>query len=205
MRIVPLGLLLAALVLPEIARAGAVERLKAFVDGTRAARGAFTQTAFTKSGKKPQQASGTMMFVRPGKFRWVYDQPYQQVLVGDGEKLWIWDKDLNQVTVKRIGKALGDSPAAFLAGEGDLERHFTIIEVESRDGMEWAEARPKAPETSFERLRLGFRGEALQVMEILDNFGQTTVLVFAAIERNPPLPPALFRFTPPKGADVVGE
>ena len=196
---------MAVFFLPQIARAGAVERLAAFVEGTRAARGAFTQTVFTKSGKKPQQASGTMMFVRPGKFRWVYDQPYQQVLVGDGEKLWIWDKDLNQVTVKKLGKALGDSPAAFLAGEGDIERHFAVTEAEPRDGLEWAEARPKAAEANFERLRLGFRGEALQAMEILDNFGQTTVLVFSGIERNPPLPPAIFRFTPPKGADVLGD
>ncbi len=197
--------LMACLLVASQSHAGAVERLKAFVDSTRSARGAFSQTVFNKSGRKPQQAAGTMMFARPGKFRWVYDQPYQQILVGDGEKLWIWDKDLNQVTVKRLGKALGDSPAAFLAGEGDLEKHFVLAESDTRDGLEWVEARPRTTESTFEHVRLGFRGETLQAMEILDNLGQTTVLVFSAIERNPPLPAALFRFSPPKGADVVGE
>jgi outer membrane lipoprotein carrier protein len=205
MRLIPsfLGSLLAALSIS--AQATGIERLKAFLDHTQSARASFSQTVIAKSGKKPQQASGQMMFARPGKFRWVYEKPYAQLLVGDGDKLWIYDKDLNQVTVKKLGKALGESPAALLAGQGDLEKHFNLREGDSKDGLEWVEATPKAKEGGFERLRIGFEGEALRSMEIQDNFGQTTVLVFGAMERNPGLAASLFKFAPPKGADVVGE
>ena len=205
MRLLPsfLGGLLA--VLSISAQATGIERLKAFLDHTQSARASFSQTVIAKSGKKPQQASGQMMFARPGKFRWVYEKPYAQLLVGDGDKLWIYDKDLNQVTVKKLGKALGESPAALLAGQGDLEKHFNLREGDSKDGLEWVEATPKAKEGGFERLRIGFEGEALRSMEIQDNFGQTTVLVFGPMERNPGLAANLFKFAPPQGADVVGE
>jgi outer membrane lipoprotein carrier protein len=185
--------------------ATAVDKLHAFVDNTKSARASFTQVVVGKSGRKPQQAAGTMVFSRPAKFRWTYEKPYQQLIVGDGDKLWVYDKDLNQVSVKTLGKALGSSPAALLAGDNAIEKNFTLREGETKDGIDWVEAQAKAPDSTFERLRIGFAGDALRVMEIVDNFGQTTTLTFGAIERNPPLPASLFHFVPPKGADVVGE
>lgn len=200
------GLIVFALaLLPAIAEAAALDRLKAFVEGTKSGKAAFTQTVVAKSGRKPQTAAGTMMFLRPGKFRWVYDKPYYQLIVGDGEKLWIYDRDLNQVSAKKLSAALGSSPAALLAGDNALEKNFVLKEGGQSDGMEWLEARPKTGDSSFEFLRIGFAGNAPKAMELRDNFGQTTTIVFSQFERNPTLPPGSFRFVPPKGADVIGE
>jgi len=187
------------------AHADALAQLKQFMDGTRSARGSFTQQVFSKSGRKPQQASGTFAFSRPGKFRWTYEKPYAQLLVGDGSKLWAWDQELNQVTTKKLGQALGSTPAAILAGDNSLEKNFTLQDDGAADGMEWVEARPKADDSSFERIRMGFSGGQLKAMVLHDNFGQTTSLNFLQMERNPSLDAGLFRFVPPKGADVVGD
>jgi outer membrane lipoprotein carrier protein len=187
------------------ANAAALDKLRAFVEGTKSGRAAFTQTVVAKSGRKPQAAAGTMMFSRPGKFRWVYEKPYYQLIVGDGERLWIYDRDLNQVTAKKLSTALGSSPAALLAGDDEWEKNFILKEGGESEGMEWVEARPKAADSAFEQLRIGFAAGALRAMELRDNFGQTTTLVFGQFERNPQLPAASFRFAPPAGADVIGE
>ncbi len=186
-------------------QADSLAQLKQFMDGTRSARGSFTQQVFSKSGRKPQQASGTFAFSRPGKFRWTYEKPYAQLLVGDGSKLWAWDQELNQVTTKKLGQALGSTPAAILAGDNSLEKNFTLKDDGAADGLEWVEARPKADDSSFERIRMGFSGGQLKAMVLHDNFGQTTSLNFLQMERNPSLDGGLFRFVPPKGADVVGD
>ena len=185
--------------------ADGLAQLKLFMDGTRTARGSFTQQVFSKSGRKPQPASGTFAFSRPGKFRWIYEKPYAQLLVGDGSKLWAYDQELNQVTTKKLGQALGSTPAAILAGDNSLDRNFVLKNAGDADGLEWIEATPKAEDSSFERIRMGFAGGQLKAMLLNDNFGQTTSLLFGQIERNPSLDAGLFRFTPPKGADVVGE
>lgn len=201
-----LGVLLASLLFAVgTAHADALAQLKQFMDGTRSARGSFTQQVFSKSGRKPQQASGTFAFSRPGKFRWTYEKPYAQLLVGDGSKLWAWDQELNQVTTKKLGQALGSTPAAILAGDNSLEKNFTLQDDGAADGMEWVEARPKADDSSFERIRMGFSGGQLKAMVLHDNFGQTTSLNFLQMERNPSLDAGLFRFVPPKGADVIGD
>ena len=187
------------------AHADALAQLKQFIDGTRSARGTFSQQVFSKSGRKPQQASGTFAFSRPGKFRWIYEKPYAQLLVGDGSKLWAYDQELNQVTTKKLGQALGSTPAAILAGDNSLDRNFVLKDGGSSDGLEWVEATPKADDSSFERIRLGFAGGQLKAMILNDNFGQTTALQFGQIERNPSLDAGQFRFVPPKGADVVGD
>jgi outer membrane lipoprotein carrier protein len=200
--------ILAAVVLTAVscsARAGAIEQLRGFVESTKSARADFSQTVTGKSGRKAQQSSGQMMFARPGKFRWVYDKPYPQLLVGDGKKLWVYDPDLKQVSVRPLGQAIGSSPAALLAGEHEIEKNFDLAEGGSRDGLAWVEAKPKNPDAGFERMRIGFAATDLRAMEIFDNFGQTTLLRFSAFERNPALPASLFQFVPPKGADVVGE
>lgn len=197
--------LFALILLPTLVEAAALDKLRTFVENTRSGKAAFTQTVVAKSGRKPQIAAGTMMFSRPGKFRWMYDKPYYQLIVGDGEKLWIYDRDLNQVSVKKLSAALGSSPAALLAGNNELEKNFTLKEGGESDGIEWVEAQPRAADSSFEFLRIGFAGDALKAMELRDNFGQTTTIVFSHFERNAVFPSGSFRFVPPKGADVIGE
>jgi outer membrane lipoprotein carrier protein len=193
-----------AALLPLPALADGITQFRAFIQDSRAAQGTFVQTVLSKSGRKPQVSEGTFAFQRPGRFRWDYRSPYPQLLVGDGQKLWSWDKDLNQVVVKPLGDALGSTPAAILAGEQAIEKNFQVVESPPADGLEWVDASPKAA-SSFQSMRLGFAGGALKRMELHDNFGQTTLLEFTRLERVASLDPALFRFTPPKGADVIGE
>ncbi len=146
-----------------------------------------------------------MQFSRPGKFRWEYEKPYEQVIVGDGTRLWIYDKDLNQVTVRKLDRALGSSPAALLAGSNEIDKIYELSNLGSQEGLDWLEAVPKSKENAFERIRLGFSQQGLEAMELRDQFGQVTVIKFASVERNPKLSPDVFRFTPPKGADVISE
>lgn len=194
-------LLLAA----QAASAGAIDKLQRFLESTKTVRADFAQIVVAKNGRKPQQSTGVMMFSRPGKFRWQVEKPYSQLLVGDGEKVWIYDPDLRQVTTKKVGAALGGTPAALLAGDNAFEKNFSLHELGEREGMAWLEAVPKAQDSGFEKIRLGFAGNDLKAMELFDNFGQTTSLLFSRLERNPALAPSLFRFVPPAGADVIGE
>jgi outer membrane lipoprotein carrier protein len=196
-------LALSAAALP--AHADARARLDAFVEGTKTLKAQFSQTVYDRNGRKGQEASGTLYLSRPGKFRWVYAKPYAQLIVGDGRKLWIHDEDLDQVTVRKLDQAIGESPAALLAGSNDIEKLFNLKDAGEKDGLEWLEATPKGKEGSFERVRMGFRGNDLVAMELQDNFGQTTRLRFSGLERNPALGTSLFRFTPPKGVDVIGD
>jgi len=196
---------LICLTLPGLACAGAIDQLNQFLDGTKTASANFSQKVITKSGKPGQTASGSMSFLRPGKFRWEYNKPYSQLIVGNGSKLWSYDKELNQVVIKPMSDALGATPAALLAGSNDLKKNFTLKEDGSAEGLEWLEALPRTNEAGFERVRIGLKDNLPQLMEVHDNFGQTTLLQFSGFVRNPSLPVASFNFTPPKGADVVGE
>jgi len=188
------------------AHASAIDQLKSFITATRAAQANFTQEVQDKNGKRLQSASGTMQFVRPGKFRWEYRKPYVQLIVGDGQKFWMYDPDLNQVTVKRLDAALGSSPAALLSGSNEIERGFSLSNIEGRDGLEWLQAKPKSNETTFEKILMAFDSQSqLVVMELHDAFGNHTVLRFTELLNNPPLSPQRFKFVPPKGVDVLGE
>ena len=192
--------------LPLAAHAGATDKLKNFIASTRSGQADFTQVVLDKSGKRIQGASGIMQFQRPGKFRWTYQKPYEQLIVGDGVKFWLHDVELNQVTVKKLDAALGSSPAALLSGNNEIERSFVLKDIEDREGLEWLQALPKAQDTSFERILMAFNAQSeLVVMELRDTFGHTTVLHFSNLQRNPNLAASLFSFTPPKGADVLGE
>lgn len=184
---------------------GGLAQLHEFVRATQSAQGEFHQIVLARPGRKPQQASGHFAYSRPGKFHWEYERPYRQVLVGDGARLWTWDPDLNQVTVREIGDALGSTPAAILFGSAALEDRFELGDGGEADGLAWVEARPKQTESGFEALRLGLDGARLRRMEMRDSFGQTTVIDFVRLEPNPPLPAAQFQFTPPEGADVIGD
>ncbi|MBL8395083.1 MAG: outer membrane lipoprotein chaperone LolA [Candidatus Accumulibacter sp.] len=189
----------------QMANAGAVDKLHRYLDTTHTLRADFAQSVTARNGRSVQKSSGVMMFSRPGKFRWQIEQPYSQLVVGDGERVWLHDPDLRQVTVKKAGAALGGTPASLLSGEGTIERDFKLREAGERDGLEWLEAVPKTPEGGFEKVLLGFAGNELKAMELLDSLGQTTSLTFSQVERNPRLPPALFRFTPPANTDVIGD
>jgi len=194
-----------ALALPMIAHAGGVDRLKAFIAGARTAEADFSQTVADKSGRVTQQASGKMAFARPGKFRWDYSTPYEQAIVGDGSRLWLYDADLDQVTVKSLGDVIAGTPAALLAGDDAIEKYFVLKNAGEADGLEWLEATPKTRDTSFERIRMGFKGDVLVQMELFDFFGQRTTLKLSRMVRNPSIAPSRFIFTPPKGADIIGD
>jgi outer membrane lipoprotein carrier protein len=194
-----------ALLFSVTAQAAAIDRFKSFVRATQAARADFEQKVHDRSGKLSQESKGSFVFQRPGLFRWVYAKPVDQVIVGDGERVWIHDRDLNQVTVRKLSAALGSTPAALLAGSAQIEKAFELSDAASRDGLEWLEAKPREREAGFERVRMGFDAEGLRAMELLDHFGQTTQLRFSNLVRNPKVDRSEFRFEPPKGADVLGE
>ena len=186
------------------AHATALDQFKSFVASTKAARGEFVQTQVKKSdtSKVSTPATGTFVFARPGKFIWTYVKPYEQLLQADGDQLYIYDKDLNQVTVKKLGDALGSSPAAILFGSNDLEKNFTLSEAPARDGLEWLNATPKAKDSQFQQISIGLRNGTPEAMELRDSFGQTSVLKFQKFEKNPSLGAQQFKFVVPKGADV---
>jgi len=190
----------------SVAEAGAISSLKSFIQNVRTVRAEFSQTVLDKNTRVVQRGSGVMQFERPGKFRWVYEKPYEQLIVGDGARIWFYDHDLNQVTVRKLDAAIGSSPAALLAGSGNIETDFDLEEIGLQGDTEWLEARPKAKESTFEWVRLGFsRKGTLKAMELHDHFGQTTVLAFVGLEQNSRLAPELFKFNPPPGADVISE
>ncbi|MDA1118743.1 MAG: outer membrane lipoprotein chaperone LolA [Proteobacteria bacterium] len=198
------GLVL-ALLLPAAAQASGVDRFQAYLRNTQTARADFEQQVYDRERKLVQRSTGNFAFLRPGRFRWSYAQPYAQLIVGDGTRVWVYDEDLNQVTVRAMARALGSTPAALLAGAADVERAFELSDAGSSDGLDWLEARPREREAGFERIRLGMGPAGVQAMELSDHFGQTTVLRFSNVVRNPPLEASAFRFVPPKGADVLGE
>ena len=185
------------------AAAGGLDDFLAFNSATKTATARFEQQVFDRAGKVVESASGTFTFARPGKFRWTYDKPHKQVLVGDGAKLWIHDPDLNQVTVKRMEGAISSTPAALLAGRDDITTLFMLKDAGSADGLAWVEASPKAADTGFERVRLGLNGRSLAAMELHDQLGGRTLLRFVDLKANAPVAPQAFVFVPPKGADVM--
>jgi len=192
--------------LPALAFASALEQFKTFVASTKSASGEFTQRQVKMidgSAKMSNASSGTFVFSRPGKFIWTYLKPYHQIMQADGENLYLYDKDLNQVTVRKLGNALGSSPAAILFGSNTLEKDFTLKEKGLKEGLEWLEATPKAKDTSFETIGIGLRNGIPEAMELRDSFGQVSLLTFKKFERNPAIKPNQFKFIAPKGADIL--
>ena len=189
----------------SVTHASGLEQLKAFVLGTKSGRATFKQEVAGKGSRGTAASTGTFIFQRPGKFRWTYEKPYEQLIVGDGGRLWIYDRDLNQVIVRKLDVALGASPAALLAGDNALEKSFDLSEGGKSEELELIDAKPKAPDSGFERVRIGFKDNLPRTMELKDTFGNVTSLTFGSFERNPVFDATQFRFVPPPGADVVGE
>lgn len=201
----PALLLSALLAAASAAQASTLERFREYLRTTQSTRAEFSQKVFNRDGALVQESKGRFALLRPGRFRWTYEAPYPQLIVGDGEKVWIYDEDLNQVTVRKLEKAVGSTPAALLAGSTEIENAFEFSEGGREQGLDWLNAKPRQPEAGFERIRLGLGPSGVEAMELIDHFGQTTKLRFSHFTRNPRLDPATFRFTPPKGADVLGE
>lgn len=186
----------------QTARADALASLNAFVRDARTGSAEFSQTVTSPDGAKRRSSSGTFEFSRPNRFRFSYTKPFEQLIVADGQRLWIYDPDLNQVVSRRQSTALAATPAALLAG-AQLERDFTLSNEPTRDGVEWIKAVPRQADGGFESLRIGFRNGELTSVEILDNLGQRSVLQFRSVKLNVSLPADRMVFTVPKGADVI--
>lgn len=178
--------------------------LQRYLAETKSLRGEFQQVVTQRSGKV-QRSSGTLVIAKPGKFRWEYLKPYQQLLLGDGKQVTLYDADLMQVTIKPQGKLLDASPAALLAGQADLASRYTLKALPEKDQLQWVELTPKQPDQSFERARIGLDKAGVKAMELDDHFNQTTRIQFDKLERNPKLAADVFNFTIPAGADVIRE
>jgi outer membrane lipoprotein carrier protein len=182
--------------------ADAVDTLRDFVRDVKTGRSTFTQTVTAPDGAKKKSSSGSFEFARPNRFRFAYAKPFEQLIVADGRKVWIYDADLNQVSARKLSNALGATPAALLAG-GSLEIDFDLVAMPSQDGLDWVKATPKAKDGAFQSVLIGFRGKDLAAVEIVDSFGQRSLLQFAQLAANVAIPPERFVFTVPPGADVI--
>ena len=192
------------------AMAGGLESLEAFIKSARTGRADFTQavTAPSKAGQpaRSKTSSGQFAFQRPGKFRFDYQKPFVQTIVADGKTLWLYDADLNQVTERQQAQVLGQTPAALIAAASDLralQADFTLAAEPERDGLQWVKATPKVKDGQLQQVLVGFDGNALAALEILDSFGQRSVLKFSRVEVNPAVSPGAFDFKVPAGTDVL--
>ena len=181
--------------------ATATDELRDFVKNVKSGKSTFTQTVYQPNGKQ-KLSNGSFAFERPNRFRFVYDKPYAQTVVGDGTKVWIYDPDLNQASSRKVGDALANTPAALIVSN-DIDKVFTLSDAPSKDGLDWVLATPKQAEGTVRSLKVGFKGHALAQLEIDDSFGQKSMIVFNAFEPNAKLPADTFVFVPPKGADVA--
>lgn len=193
-------LIFTLLLLSGFAHAGAIEQLNRFIQ-TKTLSSTFSQTNVT--GKKTQTSKGQLAISRPDRFRWEYQQPDPQIIVGDGQYLWIYDEDLNQVSQKNQKSTLGDTPAALLAGNNTVSKFYTLTEKPNRQGLEWLEAKPKTQDQGFATIRMGFADGDLKAMELTDFTGQQTSISFGSWNKAPVFSPKQFEFTPPKGADIL--
>ena len=195
------------------AQADPLETLREFTRDVKTGRANFSQTVSAPDGLKKKTSSGSFEFARPDRFRFSYAKPFEQLIVADGRKVWLYDQDLNQVTVRAMSQALGATPASLLAG-GAMDKDFELVNAPTKDApakdappkdsLDWVQATPRVKEgATVQTLRIGFRGKTLAALEIVDAFGQRSLLQFSAVEINPKLPDDTFRFVPPKGSDVI--
>ncbi|MDO9402673.1 MAG: outer membrane lipoprotein chaperone LolA [Polaromonas sp.] len=197
------------------AQSGAgLESLENFVKNTRSGRAVFTQTVTSpaKDGQatKTKTSTGTFEFLRPNRFKFIYKKPFEQSIVSDGQTLWLHDVDLNQVTSRKLAQVLNGTPAAVIAAAADLkglQADFNLSAQPEREGLQWVQAVPKSKDGQLQSIAVGFKstdkGSELSKLEILDSFGQKSVMSFNQVEVNPSLAPTSFQFTPPAGADVI--
>lgn len=181
--------------------AGGLDTLQKFNSDTDGISGQFTQTVHSK--KRTQTTSGTFAIQRPGLFRWEYTQPFKQTIVGDGKTVWLYDQDLAQVTKQEQNQTIGDSPAAILSNKSALNANYSLSDDGSSDGVDYVRAIPKRSNTGYQNIRIGFRGDNLANMQLKDSFGNQTTITFSKINTHPQFNRSQFKFTPPKGVDVL--
>jgi outer membrane lipoprotein carrier protein len=177
--------------------------LRTFLAEVKTLETAFEQVVQDEKGRRLEDSFGRFYLARPGRFRWSYTIPYVQEIVSDGEKVWIYDSELAQVTVRSAREALANAPGLLLSSDQPLDREFAIKDLGARDGLDWVGLTPKATEALFGEIRVGFRGRELAAMELVDGFGQRTTLRFKGTVRNPRIDATVFRFVPPPGVDVI--
>ncbi|WP_417549656.1 outer membrane lipoprotein chaperone LolA [Methylophaga sp.] len=199
-------LLLGWLILPPMAFAeSAVDKLNAFVQEVSQLEADFQQTVIDTDGQVLEEATGQFLLSRPGKFRWDYDTPFPQQIVADGERIWFYDVDLEQITVKLQDEALAETPAGLLSGNTLPEAEYHIRELESEDQLQWVRLVPKESDNNYQTVALAFDDNGIREMLMVDSFDQRTRLVFSNIKINADLPASRFQFTAPEGVDVVGD
>ena len=203
-RILPY-LLLPLLLTAQTASADGMSSVKSFYEQTKSVRANFHQVVTDKQGRKVQEVDGQMQLLRPNKFRWDYQKPYEQQIISDGKQVWLYDIELAQVTVRALSQSIGSSPAALLAGGAAIDKTFKLMNAASKNTLEWVNAIPKDKESGFERILMGFNGNKIQELSLVDSFGHTTKIEFTQVEINPALEDKSFLFKAPEGVDVVGE
>lgn len=197
--------LLLALFVGQLTAAEGQQRLEGFLEGLSSMEADFIQTLHDARGELMEQSHGQLWLSRPGRFRLHYVNPYDQLYVADGQRVWMYDRDLEQVTVRPQSEALGGAPALLMTTNEPLDKNFTLEELGKHEGLYWLELKPRERDSNFDFVRLAIEGDTLRAMEMVDGFGQTTRLLFDRVERNPGLREEAFRFEPPPGVDVIGE
>ncbi len=182
-----------------------VKQLQAFLKATKSLTADFKQVLINEAGDPYQTSYGVFYLQRPGKFRWDYLKPFQQQIVSTSGKVWFYDTDLEQVTIKKLDESVGSTPALLLSGDISLENNFTM-ENQGVDGnLQWIKLLPKNQESTFKFITIGLNKGSLAGMELSDNFGMLTRIYFSNVLLNPPIKPTLFEFKAPKGADVFSD
>lgn len=212
MRIIKLtiGTLLAALLAPSLAAPtartdSAIARMHAFLSNVHSLKADFSQVVLDANLQTVRKSVGTLAIKRPDRFRWDYATPNKEIIVADGKRVWIYDVELQQITVKPLTGTLAASPAVLLAGSNDVEKGFTVKDIGESEGLQWVALTPKVKDTDFDSVRMGFKGSDVSVMELKDALGNLTRITFSHLVINPKIPDKLFQFTPPPGADVIGD
>jgi chaperone LolA len=212
-RVAVAGRVVAALILTIVSHAALAasdpaagrQKVESFLQGLQSLQAQFRQTLSDRNGRTVEEASGTLAIHRPDRFRWDYREPNEQVIVADGSRIWLYDADLQQVTVRKLDDTLSATPAMLLSGQGNLQDNFTVTQSSQERGTSWVRMEPKRDDTDFKWVRLGFDGATLKFMQLADKLGQTTNLEFTQLQRNPAIDPSRFTFTVPPGADVIGD
>jgi outer membrane lipoprotein carrier protein len=199
------SLILAQALPVAAATADGVARMHAFLADVHSLKADFTQVVLDSNLKQVKESHGTLSIKRPGRFRWDYSKPNPEIIVADGKRLWLYDVELQQVTVKPLNDTLAASPAVLLSGSNDVEKSFMVEDQGDKDGLAWVDLKPKVKDTDFEDVKLGFKGDDVAVMELKDNLGNLTRISFDHLQRNLEIGDATFTFAPPKGADVIGD
>ena len=179
--------------------------LQTFLENFNSLESNFIQQLINENGEVLEKSEGILLLQQPGKFNWTYKTPYAQKIISNGDVLWIFDEDLEQLTIRNIGNALDETPAGIILGNNDINEHFVQVGIGLIDGYDWIELTPKKTETQYKNIRIGFNDTQLGMMIIVDNLGQTTRIDFINVKKNAELQPSSFELETPADVDVIDE